>query len=149
MENPPRTRPDLSRLRSPFRHSTGADEGGGDSHDHERGGVDGHRDACTERPRQQPGDSGGADEGEDIQGLLGRDGLGQVVLADHSWDEGRPGGPGHRRSAAEHGDQEHDRRDRVKEDERDRGRHLDQATPEEEAPGVVGVDQASDRAGEQ
>ena len=44
---------------------------------------------------------------------------------------------------------EHDRHDRVEEDERDRGRHLGQATPDEEAPGVVGVDQAPDRAGEQ
>ena len=37
----------------------------------------------------------------------------------------------------------------MEEDERDRGRHLGQATPDEEAPGVVGVDQAPDRAGEQ
>jgi hypothetical protein len=34
-------------------------------------------------------------------------------------------------------------------DERDRGRHLHEATPDEETPGVVGVDQASDRAGEE
>jgi hypothetical protein len=34
----------------------------------------------------------------------------------------------------------------VKEDERDRGRHLRQASRYEQAPGVVGVDQAPDRA---
>ena len=132
-----------------FRHPPGVDEGGGDGEDHERGGVDGHRYAGAERTDQKPAESGGADEDENVQGLLCRDRLGELILADHSGKQGRPGGSGQRPRRAQHGDQDHGQRHGVQEDERDRGRDLDQATRDEEVPGVMGVDESPDRAGEQ
>lgn len=100
-------------------------------------------------PASTPPAAGGSDEGEDIQGGLSRDRLGQVVLADDSRKEGGPGGPGQRRGPGKHGDQGHERHDRVEEDERDRGCHLAQAPNDQQPPGVMSVHQPPDRAGEQ
>ena len=92
-----------SRL-GPFGHAAGADEDGRDGYDHVRGEIQCHRHSGAERTCKQAADGGGADEGEDTEGLLSRDRLRQVILADHSGDEGRPGGRSQRRGRAEDGD---------------------------------------------
>ncbi len=72
-----------------------------------------------------------------------------MLVADDPRDERRPGGGRHRGSCAEHGDQQHDRDDRVHEDERHRGRHLDDAGRHEQTSGIVGIDDPAHRTREE